>query len=379
MLHRRALTKAVAAGTAVLTVASLGVGAASGSSQTATHHRHSHHAHRAHHHDAATWRQRTRHHVRSHFRHVLLPPKKYYGVYASQAPASMAPVDRIAQETGKYPNLSLFYRAWDNAAAHGRSNIPVAAIRNACDAGMLPMMTWESWDTANGDSDGPKWSQPAFAPSLIAHGRYDAYVKASAETIESLPCSIAIRLDQEDNSYWYPWAIATRGMHNSAADYVAMWRHVWSIFNKVGAKNVVWVWSPNLQSRQHAGLPSLHASYPGGRYVDWVGIDGYIYGNPRLTFHQRFQPTFDQLRKFVPNTPWIIAECGVGDAASKPRQLRNLVRAVARRKRLTGFNYFDANKSSSAANWRFEDSQASLDAFRRAINSTDYAAARNGR
>jgi beta-mannanase len=157
-----------------------------------------------------------------------------------------------------------------------------------------------------------------------------------------------------------------------------MWRHVRSIFNQVGVRNVLWVWSPNVQSYKHRGLPSLRATYPGDRYVDMVGVDGYIYDNPTENFHQRFQPTFDQLRAFVPDTPWIVAECGVGDAASKPRQLRNLVRAVARRKRLTGLNYFNNNKSTSAANWLLDDTPASLDAFRRAINSPVFGAAKPG-
>jgi hypothetical protein len=314
----------------------------------------------------------TRQHT-SHLHRLLTPAKKYYGVYVSQAPSSMAPINRVTQETGKHPNMSLFYNAWDQAASQGSSNINTGAIQNACDAGMLPMLTWESWDTnVQGSNGGPAWVQPDFAPAAIASGQYDAYIRASAERIKSLNCPIALRLDQEDNSNWYPWGIATAGMNNTAADYVAMWRHVWDIFHQVGTTNVLWVWSPNVQGLKHRGLPPLRASYPGARYVDWVGIDGYILNNPNETFYQRFQPTFTQLRKFVPDTPWIIAECGVGDSASKPRQLRNLVRAVGRRHRLAGLNYFDTNKST---NWMFSSTHASLHAFKTAINSSVYGAA----
>lgn len=365
MSRRRGLWRLTAAATAVVSASALSIGIAGGSPSHAS----------AHHPQA---RPDSARHARQHLRRLLTPAKKYYGVYVSQAPASMQPIDRVTQQTGKHPNMSLFYGAWGDSAAQGYSNINVDAIDNACNAGMLPMLTWESWNTSVSGPNGPAWAQPDFAPDLIAQGKYDAYIRASAETIKRLNCPIALRLDQEDNGYWYPWGIATQGMRNSAADYVAMWRHVWKIFNHVGARNVLWVWSPNVQGYKHRGLPSLHASYPGGRYVDWIGVDGYIYGNPNQNFHDRFQPTFDQLRAFVPDTPWIVAECGVGDAASKPRQLRNLVQAVARRKRLTGLNYFDDNKSTSAANWMFDDTQASLNAFKRAINSGAYGAARPG-
>jgi hypothetical protein len=306
-----------------------------------------------------------------HMRKVIAPTHKYYGVYVSQAPASMAPLQRVTQETGKQPNMSLFYNAWGAAAASGYANVNVTAIDNACQAGMLPMLTWESWDTATTDSHGVAWDQPDFAPSVIAGGKYDPYIRAVAAKIKTAPCPVAVRLDQEVNGYWYPWGIKTADMNNSAADYVSMWQHVWTIFHNAGVSNVLWVWSPNVQSKKHAGLPDLSASYPGDKYVDWIGIDGYI-ASADQTFHDRFQPTFDQLRAFVPDKPWIIAECGVSTNASKPRQLKNVVSAVARRKRLVGMNYFNTNKSTG--NYLLDETSESLSAFRNAIANPVYAA-----
>jgi hypothetical protein len=313
-------------------------------------------------------------HRPDHLSKLISPAKKYYGMFVSQAPASMAPINKVTQETGKQPNMSLFYRAWDSAAAAGTSNIPVGGIANACNAGMLPMLTWESWDTNVTQSDGaPAWSQPDFSPATIANGTYDAYIRSSAQQIKNLDCPIALRLDQEQNGYWYPWGITTQGMNNSAADYAAMWRHIWTIFNQVGVQNVLWVWSPDIQSHKHTGLPDLSASYPGNRYVDWIGIDGYLYNNPHETFYEKFQPTFDQLRTFVAHKPWIVAECGVGTGARKPQQIKNVLSAVARRKRLIGMNYFDTNKATDHSNWTFDETQSSLDAFKNAIQNPMYA------
>jgi mannan endo-1,4-beta-mannosidase len=310
---------------------------------------------------------------------VMNPTNKYYGVYVSQAPASLAPIDKVTQETGKQPNLSLYYQDWGPGAAAGTSNIQITSAENACNNGMLPMMTWESWDTSVRSSDGAvAVTQPAFAPAKIAAGDYDAYIRASADLIKTLNCPIAIRLDQEVNGDWYPWAINTPGMNNSAADYVAMWRHVWQIFASEGVTNVLWVWSPNVQSLSHPNLPDLSASYPGDSYVDWVGVDGYIYNNPNETFYQLFQPTVDQLKTFVDDKPWIVAECGVGSGSSKPAQITNMIDAVAHRHRFIGMNYFDTNKPFNASNWTLDETSSSLAAFSAAISSPVFATGQPG-
>jgi beta-mannanase len=46
------------------------------------------------------------------------------------------------------------------------------------------------------------------------------------------------------NGTWSPWAVGVNG--NTAAHYVAAWRHVHRIFTKVGATNATWVWCPNV-------------------------------------------------------------------------------------------------------------------------------------
>jgi mannan endo-1,4-beta-mannosidase len=353
MSQRRGPLRAIATTVAALTVFTLGVGVAEGAAGT-----------------AATTSV-------SQVRQLTTPAQKYFGVYLPQAPYQIAPVDKVAQEVGKAPNMSLFYNSWSTAAS-GTSNIAVGAVQNACNAGMLPMLTWESWSTTDTTSQGVNIVQPDFAPAVIASGTYDAYITATAEKLKAINCPIALRLDQEVNGSWYPWGITTAGMNNTPADYIAMWRHVWDIFNQVGVTNVLWVWSPNVQSATHPGLPGLSASYPGDKYVDWIGVDGYIYNNPTATFKTRFQPTLDQLRGFVANKPWIIAECGVGTGASKPAQIANLISAVARHKRLSGMNYFDTYKRYDASNWLLDETASSLDAFKSAIASPAFGSATPG-
>jgi beta-mannanase len=259
---------------------------------------------------------------------------------------------------------------------------------------MLPLYTWESWDTKDiGDNthngttihNTALWAQPDFAPSKIIAGDFDPYIRATAQLIASLPCPIALRFDQEVNGYWYPWGETTTGMSatpaTQAADYVKMWRHVWRIFQAVHATNVLWVWSPNFQSLKHTGYPDLAAGYPGDKFVDWVGIDGYYYNNPNQTFDGLFGPTIQQVQVAAPNKPLMIAETGVGtypDPATKAGQITNLLHAVATDNRINGVVYFDLHKNNDRSNWRLDETPQSLAAFTAGIASSTFATGKPG-
>jgi hypothetical protein len=329
---------------------------------------------------------------------ALLDPKhKYYGIFSPGAPADMSSLiggsGSVEAETGKRPNLDLYFQAWNAGAKTGVTNFSTKTAENACAAGMLPLYTWESWDTKdtgtnvhNGtDVPGVLWAQPDFAPSKIVAGDFDPYIRATAKLIASLPCPIALRFDQEVNGYWYPWGEGTTGMGGTpasqGAEYIKMWRHVWRIFKSAGATNVLWMWSPNFQTLKHAGYPALSAGYPGNKYVDWVGIDGYYYNNPNQTFNGLFGSTITQLSDTAPSKPWMISETGVGtypNPSTKAGQITDLLNSVAADDRFIGMVYFDQFKPNDRSDWRLDETPQSLAAFKNGIASKKYAAGKPG-
>jgi mannan endo-1,4-beta-mannosidase len=321
---------------------------------------------------------------------------KCYGIFIQGAPDNVAPIidktkpKSVVSETGKQPNVVLFYQSWGPEAATGKTNFDMTGAQNACAAGMIPMMTWESWDSSDTNtSEGVAYDQPKYSLQTIINGTYDAYIRQTAVAVKKLSCPIAIRLDQEQNGYWYPWGVTNTGMTGTAqptpARYVAMWRHVWKIFHNQGATNVIWTWSPN-----HQGIPKdpsspkvLSASYPGTKYVDWVALDGY-FNAPNATFAQVFDTTIQQLRPYASDKPLLVGETGVGGggmtAAEKASQITNLLNAVASRKPFVGMIYFDqqlGNHASSQklfANWKFDETAESLQAFKTGIDRSIFGA-----
>ena len=115
----------------------------------------------------------------------------------------------------------------------------------------IPLITWEPWHASL---------------RSIAAGGEDAYLTRIAREVAAYPHVVYIRFAHEMNGGWYPWGAQPR-------DYVAAWRHVWTIFRNAGASNARFLWAPDLI----AGLPRARwrrevAEYwPGGRYVNDIG------------------------------------------------------------------------------------------------------------
>ncbi|MBU6414831.1 hypothetical protein KGQ34_01115 [Patescibacteria group bacterium] len=90
-------------------------------------------------------------------------------------------------------------------------------------------------------------------------------------------------------------------------DFIDAWRRVVDIFRQEDATNVAWVWTPNSFPPPPAdwGIDTdLENYYPGDNYVDWVGVDHYVYGPPSW-----MDPEYNFA--VVHNKPFFLAEWGV--------------------------------------------------------------------
>src|SRR5262249_21209548 len=152
-------------------------------------------------------------------------------------------------------------------------------------------------------------SQPPCALSKIIGGQYDSYLTQWAQAAKAWGHPFFIRLFHEFNGNWVPWNETVNG--NQPGQFVATWRHIHDIFTAVGATNVSWVWSPNIEAPTQTDLPGL---YPGDTYVDWLGIDGYNFGTcshggtSYPSFDQVFRSTYNKLASIAPAKPIMIAE-----------------------------------------------------------------------
>ena len=191
----------------------------------------------------------------------------------------------------------------------------------------------------------------------IAAGKYDGYLRDYGNAVKDFQCKIVLSFGHEMNGSWYPWGCR----HVSAPVFVAAWRHIVTVINGTGARNVIWMWTT---SSAAPGDCPLAARYPGDQYVTWVGLDGYL-RQPGTSFASVFTPSLAQIRA-VSRRPVLLSETGVVvTTAGAPDRIRDLFRGAASAPGVIGVVYFDA-ETGQYGDYRPQDSAAALAAFRQA-------------
>jgi mannan endo-1,4-beta-mannosidase len=247
---------------------------------------------------------------------VNLPaaPASYLGLYIPGAPMSYTGLTSFTRVTGIRPNLVSYYSGW-------LEPFQMRFAQAAAEHHAVPLV---QIDPTN------------ISVAAIAAGRYDAYLTAYAKAVRAYRLAVVLSFGHEMNGSWYSWGYR----NTAAAQFVAAWRHLVTVFRSVGATNVTWLWTANVfvQGRTSAARPAPW--WPGRQYVTWVGIDGY-YPRAVCPFAQLFGPTIAAVREFT-DDPILISETGALHAAGQPAKIAGLFAGI-RTYQLLGFIWFDAN------------------------------------
>lgn len=279
------------------------------------------------------------------------------GVFRPGTPA-IAPVERFAQDTGRRPALVFWFQPWIGEPAFPESE--VAALRKG---GYVPMVSWEPWDPSAGADNA------RFRPPRITAGDHDKYVRLWARAAAKAGGIILLRFGHEMNGPWYPWGSPI----NQPEEYVAAFRHVVDIFRAEGARNVRFVWAPNVE---YPGSAPIGPLYPGDAYVDWVCIDGFNWGTSRADsrwegFDQVFRSTYDQVISLAPSKRFMVETASSEMGGDKAAWILDAfgTQVPQRFKRIEVVLWFDEEKETD---WRVTSSPAALHAFRQAVAVSPY-------
>jgi mannan endo-1,4-beta-mannosidase len=261
--------------------------------------------------------------------------------------SSMASVRARERAMGRPYDLLLTYYNWTD-------RFPDASEAAVAADGSTPLMAWYLPDKYTGSTD---------SLSAIASGADDAWITTQALAIKAFGHRVYLRLGPEMNGNWYHYS-------GDPAAYVAAWRHIWKVFGQAGVTNVTWVWCPNLTP-----FGNWDPYYPGSRYVDVIGVDGF--SNIRYTwqtFQQMFEGFFAHFAAFAPGKPQLVAEtatnsgkgdpqAGIGSAASFISGMQSYLKKVAGpRYNVVGVCWFDTDTNDSI-NWRVDQTAQSWRAW----------------
>jgi hypothetical protein len=241
---------------------------------------------------------------------------------------------------------------------------PGAAERELADRGRRAVLL--SWDM--GDARAQRFA-------AWRRGDHDRYLRRVGRAMAAYPYPIFVRPWPEMNADWVPFQPTASGSKRAGGtpkQFRRAWRHVISVVQSVGATNVQWVFNPTADVYQQT--THVKRIFPGPRWVDVLGIDGYNWGNiPRWrSFRNVFQAQYRRLARLPGRLPMWVCEFGsteprIDDGSPLDPQRskgRWLARAFSSERfpRIHGLVHFDAAKERD---WRFSSSTEALRATRR--------------
>ena len=188
--------------------------------------------------------------------------------------------------------------------------------------------------------------------AAVSSGSADAVLAAATASVKKFGAPMFIRWNWEMNLTGGNKCMGADG----AAGFIAAWRYIHDYFKSAGVTNVAWLWNP---ARSSTDGKDAAQYWPGAKYVDWIGFDGYDKSDFADTdaahaFSDVFQPFYDFYTTstyFKNGAPMsvLIAETGECQAsASSPAIQQNYVAevvsdlAAGKFPKVGGFMYFDA-------------------------------------
>jgi beta-mannanase len=233
-------------------------------------------------------------------------------------------------------------------------------IKDIYAQGCVLFLTWEPWDSLK--KEGIDFD------SLLS-GRYDSYIKDFALQLKGIKKVVYLRFGHEMNGNWYPWS----GQKIGKDKYIKVYRYVNNIFKDAKADNVKWVFSFNWEDVPREGNHfSLY--YPGDDYVDYLGIDGYNWGDSQswskwMSFKDIFVPVYNEISlKF--NRPVLISEFGsASSGGDKTQWIKEALVSIKAMGKIKGFVLFNVNKETE---WKFSPQTKAGRELKRALRDSYY-------
>ena len=151
--------------------------------------------------------------------------------------------------------------------------------------------------------------------------------------------------------------------NNTSLKFRTAWQHIHYLFVSASATNVKFAITYNNVSIPNVSGNEMSDYYPGDEYVDYVGIDGFNFANPWLTFAQVFDTAITQASVF--NKPIYILSTASEAGTQKASWIIDGLGSITKKySNVLGWIWFN---QGGQPNWIVNSDGASLLAFKSII------------
>jgi mannan endo-1,4-beta-mannosidase len=202
--------------------------------------------------------------------------------------------------------------------------------------------------------------EPAFGYDQINEGKHDALIRKFAQDAKAYSYPVILSPFHEMNGNWSPWGYGMNG--NTPAKFILAWKRIRTMFSD--ATNVKFALVYNSYSKPNITGNQISDYYPGDEYVDYVGVDGFNFGNPWMSFYSIFNDSLSKLSKY--NKPIYIFSMGSVPGDKKAEWIKDSLGVqIYKYPKVQGFVWF--NQNGHDGNWLIDTDPNSLSAFKEVI------------
>jgi beta-mannanase len=269
----------------------------------------------------------------------------------------------LETKIGKKVAIAHYYRGWD---ALDSSHI-ISELNTISSHGWRPMISANPYFFSKCEAKG----LPLY--KAIAAGNCDEFLTNIGKNLKQFGKPVFLRFAWEMNVASMEWQVERSGSSNE--DFIKAWQRFHDIVYSNGGTNVLWVFAPDV------GNTNYQQIYPGDKYVDWLGLDGYNWGNTQSwskwqSFSQVYSSAYNSLTKLAPSKPLMLSEVNTTDqGGDKPAWYKDMLlnQIPNNFPRIKAVIFYNENRQAKEnVNWLIDINNESLNSFSESIKSGNY-------
>lgn len=266
----------------------------------------------------------------------------YWGAYTGW---QIGDADALEAKIGKEINHRTLFVHWGN-----ENEFPTQIAQQLKSEGKTLIIFWQAMDYNVSSTTDLRFNYD----SILA-GRWDSYIFSFAQSAKNFDGPVILIPFEEMNGNWYTWSGTENS--NTPQKHISAYRYVRGFFRD--AANVKFGWAINHESVPDTLANRIEAYYPGSEYVDYVGVNGFNFGNPWQSFSEVFSDALNRLKTY--SKPIYIFSFACAPGAQKAAWITDALSVqIPKYPEIVGWNWFNEDKETD---WRIWSDANSLQAF----------------